>query len=92
MYQLLPTLPDVDGNEMGFVHVCTYSDMLTRPQSMAEEGSPFFRMPHIDISFKSLVVLHEKWLKIRRHVHTLVEDIVKINGLPPAEIQIVEID
>jgi hypothetical protein len=92
VYQLLPQLPNVEGQEMGFVHVATYSDMLVRPQDIAEEGSPFFRMPYVDLSFKSLVVLHDKWKKLRRHVGTLVEDIVKTNGLPPAEIVVLELD
>ena len=92
VYQLLPYLPSVEGREMGFVHVATYSDILIRPQDMAEEGSPFFRLPYIDLSFKSLVVLHDKWKKARRHVGTLVEDIVKTNGLPPAEIEVLELD
>jgi len=93
VYQLVPPVPFIDDPHNKFVHIATYEAMLTLPiNEPVEDESPFFRLSSIDLTFTSLAVLERKFIRMRRHIQTLIEDIVRLNALPPVEIVIIDLE
>jgi len=86
VYQRIPLVPLDTGLSDLFVHVASYADTVDFPESVPAADSPYFRMYYVDLLFDSLATLEEKWTWMRRQIKLLVEDIVRINTLPPVEI------
>ena len=57
VYQRCPALPGEPAPDDRFVNVASASDMADYPCNAPADGSPFFRLPHIDIVFRSAKLL-----------------------------------
>ena len=90
VYQRIPVVPLDTGLSDLFVHIASYADTVDFPENDPLADSPYFRKYYIDLLFDSLATLQEKWTMMRRQIKLLVEDVVRVNTLPPAEI--IEID
>ena len=88
VYQHLPFVPDSIALEDVFVHIASYADISDYPATAPDSQSPFFRIYSVDLIFTSLAVLNQKWAIIRAQIQLLVEDIVRLNNLPPAEVEV----
>jgi hypothetical protein len=90
VFQKVPKVPFSNIPEDWFVHIPTYSDVITLPVG-APEKEPFFRKNGVDVTFQSRAILEEKWIRMKRHIQILIEDIVRLNKLPPIEVTIVDL-
>ena len=86
VYQRIPMVPLDTGLSDLFVHVASYADLTDFPDNEPTADSPYFRRYYIDLLFDSLGTLEEKWTWMSRQIKLLVEDIIRINTLPPVEI------
>jgi len=86
VYQELPTVPFYTLTAQ-FVHVASYADITEYPDDEAGELSSFFRLHWLDLVFDSMSVLKDKERLILGHLRHTVEDIVRLNGLVPTEVQ-----
>ncbi|MHA2070049.1 MAG: hypothetical protein ACXABY_37260 [Candidatus Thorarchaeota archaeon] len=87
VYQAVPKVPLDDRPDGVFVHIASYADTLMFPIDEPDTESPFYRLYYIDLIFDSLVVLNEKWDLMRLMLNQTIEDIVRINNLPPVEVE-----
>jgi hypothetical protein len=87
VYQKMPFIPYEGCPEEFFAHIASYSDIYDFPEVYDASVAPFFRKGYIDLVFTSLPLLEEKWTLMRQHLQHTVEDVVRINSLPPAEIE-----
>jgi len=87
VYQRIPLVPLDTGLSDLFVHVASYADTVDFPENEPAADSPYYRRYYIDLLFDSLATLEEKWTWMRRQIKLLVEDIVRVNTLPPVDIQ-----
>jgi hypothetical protein len=91
VYQKIPFVPYEGCPEEMFVHIASYSDIYDFPETYDEEVAPFFRRGYIDLKFNSLPLLEQKWVLMENHLQHTVEDIVRLNSLPPTEVEFVDI-
>jgi hypothetical protein len=92
VYQKIPTVPFLNMPEDHFVHIATYSDILDKPPGAPDVGNPFYRLGQVDLAFISRAKLEEKWMRMEHHIQHTIEDIVRLNKLPPAEVAVIEIN
>ena len=92
IYQRTPQVPLYDEPTDLFVHIGTYSDLIELDADEPEEGNVFFRKSSVDITFNSIEKLERKWIRIRAHINILIEDIVRLNKLPPVEVIFVDLE
>jgi len=91
VYQSLPSVPLDNYLTDLFVHVASYAD-ITDFEPVLEDlpgavnDMPFYRKNYIQLVYDSKAELDTYWQIIKEHIQLLVEDIVKLNGLPAVEI------
>lgn len=89
VYQRIPSVPlDTELQDL-FVHVASYADIQDYPSEAPDSTSPFFRQYFFDLVFDSKAIMEENWQRILWSVQHTVEDICRLNDLPPVEIRIV---
>ena len=87
----MPRVPLVETDGDLFVHMADYSDMLSFTVGGPDSESPYFRMYHINLVFDSLAVLEEKWQIMETQLKLLIEDITRLNNLPPVEVVFLDV-
>lgn len=92
-WQTLYPFPEDPGPTDIFVHVCKYSDLIAIPEDEPEpwETVQLYRRHWFDLESKDKARLESVWRKVKEQVQFLVQDIVRTNTLPPAEVGFVEI-
>jgi hypothetical protein len=91
VYQRIPLVPlDTELQDI-FVHIASYADIQDYPSETPDDKSPFFRQYFVDLVFDSLAILEENWVRMARSVQLTVEDIARLNDLPPVEIIILSL-
>jgi hypothetical protein len=91
VYQRIPLVPlDTELQDI-FVHIASYADIQEYPSEEPDNKSPFFRQYFVDLVFDSLAILEENWVRMVRSVQLTVEDIARLNELPPVEIIILSL-
>lgn len=89
VYQRYPKVPTNPLPQDIFVHVASYADINDFPLENPDD-EPYFRLYFFDVTFKSLSVLNEKWRMVEKQVTQTVQDIVRLNNLPPMKVDIVD--
>jgi len=90
VYQRIPLVPlDTELQDI-FVHVASYADLQEYPAEAPDDKTPFFRQYFFDLVFDSKAILEENWQRILWSVQHTIEDVARINELPPVEIIVVE--
>jgi hypothetical protein len=90
VYQRIPKVPTNPQPQDQFVHVASYADINDFPTENPEDDSPFFRLYYFDVTFRSLAVLNQKWVIVKKQITQTVEDIVRLNNLPPVTVEEVD--
>jgi len=91
VYQLLPNVPKSEFPRHEFVHIASYADIAAFPENSPDAYAPFFRKNGMDLTFKTRALLEDTWNLCKAHLKLTVEDITRIDGLPPAEIEVIEL-
>ena len=86
-FQQLPDVPSQTWSDDCFVYVCSYTDMIELYPEEPQAGiTPFFRKRYFDLTYICFQDLIYVWIRILRHIQQLLDDISRINGLPPTTI------
>jgi len=91
VYQRYPSVPLSEALTDRFVNIASYADVTDYAIDDPEGDEPFFRKYAIDLVFESLAILLQKWDIMQRQMTHTIEDFVRLNNLPPAEIEIIDI-
>lgn len=91
VYQRLPTIPLDDGLSDLFVHIASYPDILDFPTNEPNFDTPFFRQHWIDVAYTGSAELNRTWELIEQQISSLLQDLIVVNSLPPADIEVVTI-
>jgi len=91
VYQDYPDVANSGNLPEYFVHIASYADILDFPEEARDKITPFFRKGYIDLTFNSLATLDEKVTLMLRQIKLLVEDIVRLNNLPPVEVVVISL-
>lgn len=87
VYQRIPSVPlDTELSDL-FVHIASYTDIGNFPIDGPDASYPFYRKHFVDLVFDSKVYLGDTWDRMFSMVKHTVEDIVRLNGLAPVEVQ-----
>ena len=95
VYQQIPPVPEsTDEGEVlvpkdKFVHVASYADVIAFPSQSPSADNPYFRLTYVDLVHDSRDFLEERWKMIQAQLKHTVEDVVRINILPPAQVNFV---
>jgi hypothetical protein len=91
VYQRIPVVPLDQEPSSLFVHMASYADLADFPEGEPNGDSPFFRKYYADLVFDALPYMNTTWERICRMVRLLVEDICRLNRMPPAEVVVVDV-
>jgi hypothetical protein len=91
VFQRIGTVPRADFPTDQFVHIASYADIAAFPIGAPDIYAPYFRQNGADLTFPTRGLLEQTWELCRAHLQLTVEDITRIDGLPPAEIEVVSL-
>lgn len=91
VYQHIGNVPKADYPLDQFVHIASYADIAAFPTEAPDTYAPFFRHNGADLTFPTRGLLERTWELCKAHLKLTVEDITRVDGLPPAEIEVVEL-
>jgi hypothetical protein len=91
VYQRIGTVPKADFPSDQFVHIASYADIVAFPVTEPDSYAPYFRKNGVDLIFPTRALLEKTWELCRAHLKLTIEDITRIDGLPPMEFEIVSL-
>ena len=91
VWQHIGAVPKAEFAPDRFVHIASYADLAAFPVNAPDTYAPYFRLTYADLTFPSRPLLERTWNLCREHLQLTVEDITRIDGLPPANIEIIEV-
>ena len=75
VYQRVPSVPEGSDPDDQFVNVASVADLEEYPHTLPGPDYPFFRLPSIDLVFRSVDLLTKTVDNIRRDIEDLLENL-----------------
>ena len=91
VYQHIGNVPKADYPLDQFVHIASYADIAAFPTEKPDAYAPYFRKNGADLTFQTRPLLEKTWELCKAHLKLTVEDITRIDGLPAAEMEVIEL-